>query len=101
VVFLVNDNAVRGTTEQRLPFGRRQAGEKGQTAAMTDWWHEIDDAIVNCVLDKDSMTPAEIGRQLGMSTEAVTSLLGRLAQEGKITILRVALATPASAGGGD
>ena len=68
---------------------------------MTDWWHEIDDAIVNCVLDKDSMTPAEIGRQLGMSTEAVTSLLGRLAQEGKITILRVALATPASAGGGD
>jgi hypothetical protein len=36
-----------------------------------------------------------------MSTEAVTSLLGRLAQEGKITILRVALATRASGGGAD
>ncbi len=68
---------------------------------MTDWWQEIDDAIVSCFFAKSSMTPVEIGRKLGMSTEAVTSLLGRLAQEGKITIVRVALATRASAGGED
>jgi len=59
---------------------------------MTDWWQEIDDAIVSCFLDESSMTPVEIGRKLGMSTEAVTSLLARLAQEGRITIVRVALA---------
>ncbi|PYN23563.1 MAG: hypothetical protein DMD99_13640 [Candidatus Rokuibacteriota bacterium] len=59
---------------------------------MTDWWQEIDDAIVSCFLDESSMTPVEIGRKLGMSTEAVTSLLARLAQEGRITIVGVALA---------
>jgi len=59
---------------------------------MTDWWQEIDDAIVSCFLDESSMTPVEIGRKLGMSTEAVTSLLARLAQEGRITIVSVALA---------
>ncbi len=66
---------------------------------MTNCWQEIDDAIVSCFLDESSMTPAEIGRKLGMSTEAVTSLLGRLAQEGTITIVRVPLATRANAGG--
>jgi len=65
----------------------------------TDWWQEIDDAIMSCFLAQSSMTLVEIGRKLGMSTEAVTSLLGRLAQEGKITILRVALATRESVGG--
>ena len=66
---------------------------------MTNCWQEIDDAIVSCFLDESSMTPVEIGRKLGMSTEAVTSLLGRLAQEGTITIVRVPLATRANAGG--
>ena len=66
---------------------------------MTNCWKEIDDAIVSCFLDESSMTPVEIGRKLGMSTEAVTSLLGRLAQEGTITIVRVPLATRANAGG--
>ena len=59
---------------------------------MTDWWQEIDDAIVSCFLDESSMTPVEIGCKLGMSTEAVTSLLASLAQEGRITIVSVALA---------
>ena len=66
---------------------------------MTNCWQEIDDAIVSCFLDESSMTPVEIGRKLGMSTEAVTSLLGRLAQERTITIVRVPLATRANAGG--
>lgn len=61
-----------------------------QEAAMTDWWSELDDEIVNCLVDQESLTPAELSQKVGMSTEAVTSLLGRLAQEGRITILRVA-----------
>ncbi|HYS16095.1 MAG TPA: winged helix-turn-helix transcriptional regulator [Candidatus Binatia bacterium] len=60
---------------------------------MTDWWQELDDEIVNCFVDQESMTPGEVSQKLGMSTEAVTSLLGRLAQEGRITIVRVARAT--------
>jgi len=60
---------------------------------MTDWWQELDDEIVNCCVDQESMTPGEVSQKLGMSTEAVTSLLGRLAQEGRITIVRVARAT--------
>src|SRR6266850_3509600 len=56
----------RGMTEQRLHSGVAKLARKGQTTAMTDRWHDIDDAIVNCVPDKGSMTPVEIGRQLGM-----------------------------------
>lgn len=63
-----------------------------------DWWHEIDSAIVNCLVDRGPMTPADVGQALGMSIGAVTSLLGRLAQEGKISILRVALAAPEGTG---
>ena len=59
---------------------------------MTDWWSELDDEIVNCLVDRD-LTPGELSQKVGMSTAAVTSLLGRLAQEGRITILRVARAS--------
>lgn len=58
--------------------------------AIMDWWSELDDEIVNCLADQESLTPGELSQKVGMSTEAVTSLLGRLAQEGRITILRVA-----------
>jgi len=57
---------------------------------MTDGWHDVDDEIVNCLVDQESLTPGELSQKIGMSTEAVTSLLGRLAQEGRITIVRVA-----------
>jgi DNA-binding GntR family transcriptional regulator len=55
-----------------------------------DWWRELDDEIVNCLVGHESLTPDELSQKVGMSTGAVTSLLGRLAQEGRITILRVA-----------
>lgn len=57
---------------------------------MTDWWRELDDEIVNCLVGDESLTPGELGQKVGMSPAAVTSLLGRLAQEGRITIVRVA-----------
>ena len=55
-----------------------------------DWWSELDDEIVNCLIGHDSLTPDELSQKVGMSIAAVTSLLGRLAQEGRITIVRVA-----------
>jgi hypothetical protein len=60
---------------------------------MTDWWRDLDDEIVNCFLGQESLTPGELSQKTGMSTAAITSLLGRLAQEGRITILRVARAS--------
>jgi hypothetical protein len=33
--------------------------------------------IVNCFVDQESLTPAELSRKVGMSTEAVTSLRAR------------------------
>jgi hypothetical protein len=56
---------------------------------MNDWWWELDDAILGRLAEKGSMTPAEIGRELGISEDGVTSLLARLAQEGKVSIARV------------
>lgn len=50
-------------------------------AAMTVWWSELDDEIVNCLVDQESLTPAELSRKVGMSTEAVI---------GRIAIVRVA-----------
>jgi hypothetical protein len=66
------------------------AARKRQEAAMTDWWRELDDEIVNCLIGHESLTPGELSLKIGMSPAAVTSLLGRLAQEGRITIVRVA-----------
>jgi hypothetical protein len=62
-------------------------------AATMDWWSELDDEIVNCLVGQESLTPDELSQKVGMSAEAVTSLLGRLAQEGRIAILRVARAS--------
>lgn len=78
----------KGAAEAPLVFSI----EGGPIVREADWWEELDDAIVRCVLEHGSMTPVEMARKLGMSTGAVTSLLARLAQEGRIAIVRVALA---------
>jgi len=52
----------------------------------TDWWTEIDSAIIGCLRRERSMTPAEIGRRLGMSEAAATSILARMATEGRLRI---------------
>jgi hypothetical protein len=57
---------------------------------MDGWWNEIDDQVQDC-LRNGAMTPAEIGRQLGLSESAVASVLSLLAQEGKLRIAQVEL----------
>jgi DNA-binding Lrp family transcriptional regulator len=58
---------------------------------MDGWWNEIDRDIQGCLERNGAMTPAEIGRQLGLSENAVSSVLSMLAQEGKLRIARVEL----------
>ena len=58
---------------------------------MDGWWSEIDREVQRCLERNGAMTPAEIGRQLGLSESAVSSVLSMLAQEGKCRIARVEL----------
>lgn len=71
---------------------------------MDDWWGEIDDAVLGCLLEFGESSPDEIGRRLGMSTEAAVSVLAMLAQQGRVRILRAEVvenaASAMSIGGG-
>jgi hypothetical protein len=58
---------------------------------MDGWWTEIDDQVRACLERHGALAPADIGRQLGLSEGAVTSVLTLLAQEGKLRISRVEL----------
>lgn len=53
---------------------------------MSDWWAEIDGAILGCLAGGARLSPAEIGRRVGMSEDAATSCLAMLAREGKVRI---------------
>lgn len=68
--------------------GRLLEGERKETG-MDTWWSELDDAVLGC-LSEGAMEPAEIGRRLGFSEEAATSLIALLAREGKVRICLVA-----------
>ena len=56
-----------------------------------DLWAEIDDAVLQCLAIGEA-TPADIGRQLGISEAAVVSVVAMLAAEGRVRVCRVALA---------
>ena len=58
---------------------------------MDDWWTEIDDDIVACLKENGATAPAELGRRLGLSEGAATSLLSLLAGEGRVRICLVEL----------
>jgi DNA-binding transcriptional regulator LsrR (DeoR family) len=53
---------------------------------MSEFWDEIDDELLACLAARGCMTPAEIGRHMALSEDAVVSLLAMLACEGKVRI---------------
>jgi predicted ArsR family transcriptional regulator len=57
--------------------------------AMDEWWNEVDEVILACLDETGEMSPSEIGCRLGMSEEAAASVLGMLAQAGRVRISRV------------
>ena len=57
---------------------------------MADLWADIDRAVLAWVSD-GAGAPGEIGRRLGMSEAAATSILMMLAVEGKVRVCRVSL----------
>lgn len=61
---------------------------------MDGWWDEIDRELCGCLRKYGTMTPRELGRELGMPEGAVTSLVAVLAREGKVRIATVELVEP-------
>jgi hypothetical protein len=56
---------------------------------MDGWWNEIDEQIQKVLVRTGGMSPADLGREVGLSEAATVSVLSRLATEGKIRIARV------------
>ena len=55
-----------------------------------DFWSDLDADVLRCLVGRQGeMTPAAIGRDLGMSEHAVCSILGMLAEAGRVRICSV------------
>ena len=54
------------------------------------WWSEIDHDILACLSDGPKST-SELGKRLGLSAAALSSLLLMLAAEGRVRVDRVKL----------
>jgi DNA-binding Lrp family transcriptional regulator len=53
---------------------------------MSEFWDDLDNDVLRCLATRGRMSPAEIGRRLGISEDAVVSLVAMLAREGKVRI---------------
>jgi DNA-binding Lrp family transcriptional regulator len=56
------------------------------------WWEAVDRDTLRCLSEHGPMSPAELGKQLGISEEGAASLVSHLAREGKVRICLVACA---------
>ena len=55
-----------------------------------DFWDELDADVLRCLTERcGEMSPTEIGQTLGLSEAAVRSILGMLAEAGKVRITSV------------
>lgn len=54
------------------------------------FWSELDADLLRCLAERHgASTPAELGRRLGMSEQAVCSIVAMLAEAGKVRIVSV------------
>jgi len=61
--------------------------------ATLDFWTQLDADVLRCLTERcGEMTPAEIGHVLGLSEQAVRSIVGMLAETGKVRITSVVIA---------
>lgn len=72
---------------------------EGEEGGMDAWWSGIDEEVMACLEDVGSTEPVEIARRLGMSEEAVVSIVAMLAREGRVQICRIAATQPRSTAG--
>jgi uncharacterized membrane protein len=79
------------TSVTRLLRGNRTPGGIAMyRSTSVDFWSELDADVLRCLEERQGeMTPAEIGRDLGISEDAVCSIVGMLAEGGKVRICSV------------
>ena len=53
---------------------------------MVDWWSETEHDIVECLRRDGALSPAELGRRVGVSETEAAMFLYTLAREGKVRI---------------
>jgi hypothetical protein len=59
-------------------------------STVTDFWSELDTDVLRCLGERPGgMTPAQIGQRLRLSEAAVCSIIGMLAEAGKVRICSV------------
>lgn len=56
-----------------------------------NWWNEVDKTILECLRRAGPLSPAELGRRLGMSEREATAFLSTLIREGKVRMPLVEL----------
>lgn len=64
-----------------------------QDVAPEPWWDDLDAAVLACLKAKGAMAPHEVGRHVGLSESAASSVLCLLALTGKVRICLVELGT--------
>ena len=57
-----------------------------------DWWATVDADTLRRLSESGPMSPAELGKRLGISEDGATSLISHLAREGRVRICLVASA---------
>jgi predicted HTH transcriptional regulator len=67
--------------------------EETAMADSEDWWGTVDADTLRCLTENGPMTPAELGKRLGISEDGATSLVSHLAREGRVRICLVESAT--------
>jgi DNA-binding IclR family transcriptional regulator len=60
--------------------------------AMDGWWEEIESAVLEALRETPELAATEIARRLGIPEAGAASLLGVLAANGTVRIVRVAAA---------
>ena len=77
--------APRGLNESRV-------GKVMCVPAPIDFWTQIDADVLRCLTERHGeMTRAEIGQVVGLSEQAVRSVVGMLAETGKVRITSVVI----------
>lgn len=61
------------------------------TAADQGWWGALEDEVLGCLDARGGASSAEIARCIGLSEDAVCSVLAMLAGEGRVRIRHVEL----------
>jgi DNA-binding CsgD family transcriptional regulator len=55
-----------------------------------DWWDAVEDETLRWLAEQGPMTPADLGKRLGISEDGAASLVSQLVREGKARICLVA-----------